>query len=93
MEWQMPKDNFGSSSDSLIAPANNAFEITPHDILELISVTKAIYIGTGGDVVVRPLEATSDVTFRNLQDGSILDVRTVAVRSTGTTASDIVGLV
>lgn len=89
----MPKDNFQSSSDSLIAPANNAFEIAPHDAQELSAVTKALYIGTGGDVIVRLLEGTNDVTFRNLQDGSILDIRAVAVRATGTTASDIVGLV
>ena len=89
----MPKDNFGSSSDSLIAPANNAFEITPHDTQELAIVTKALYIGTGGDVVLRPLEGAIDVTFRNLLAGSILDVRALAVRATGTSASDLVGLV
>lgn len=93
MEIVMPKDNFGSSSDSLIAPANDAFEITPDDVQDLEAVTKAIYIGTGGDVVVRLLEGSSDITFANLQDGSILDVRLVALRATGTTASDIVGLV
>lgn len=89
----MPKDNFQTSSDSLIAPANAAFMITPDDVNELSDVTKALYIGTGGDIVLRPQQGTSDVTFRNLQSGSILDVRVSAVRATGTTAADIVGLV
>lgn len=89
----MPKDSFQTSSDSLIAPAKAAFDITPNDIAELQEVTKAIYIGTGGDVVLRPQEGLADVTFRNLQSGAILDVRVSAVRATGTSATDIIGLV
>lgn len=88
----MPKDTFQSTSDSVTAPASRCFEITPNDSVDLIEVTKAIYVGTGGDVTLRPLDGTSDVTFRNVQDGSILDVRVAALRVTGTTAADIVGL-
>lgn len=89
----MPKDNFSTSSDSLIAPANNAFQVTPSDAVELTAVTKALFIGTGGDIVVRPVEGSQDIIFRNLQSGSILDIRASAVRETGTTANDIVGLI
>ncbi len=89
----MPKDKFGNSSDSLIAPAHDAFEIVPDDALDLPAVTKAIYLGTGGDVTIRLLGAAGDIVFRNVQDGSTLDVRAAAIRATGTTASDIVGLV
>ena len=89
----MPKDSFQNSSDSLIAPAKDCFAIVPDDAADLAQVTKALYIGTGGDVTLRPQEGASDVVFRNLQDGSILDVRVSAVRATGTSASDIVGLV
>ena len=89
----MPRDNFTSSSDSLIAPANSAFEVTPHDTQELTAVTKAVFIGGAGDLVVRLLEGTSDVTFRGLASGSVLDIRVTSIRATGTTATDIVGLV
>lgn len=88
----MPKDNFQSSSDSLIAPAQTCFEVTPNDSQELETVTKAIYVGEAGDVVLRSVDSTADVTFRNVPSGAILDVRVSAIRSTGTTAAFIVGL-
>ncbi|TNE33771.1 MAG: hypothetical protein EP350_03410 [Alphaproteobacteria bacterium] len=88
----MPKDNFQSTSDSVTAPASRCFEITPNDSVELVEATKAIYVGTGGDVTLRSLDSAADVTFRNIQDGSIIDVRVSALRATGTSASDIVGL-
>ncbi len=46
----MPKDNFQSSSDSVIAPAQFCFDVLPSDSEELQLVTKAIYVGEGGDV-------------------------------------------
>ncbi|WP_427966473.1 spike base protein, RCAP_Rcc01079 family [Altererythrobacter sp.] len=88
----MPKDNFQSSSDSLISPAQICFAVTPDDAQDLAMVTKAIYIGLGGDVTLRSVDNTDDVTFANVPTGAILDVRVSAVRATGTTASNIVGL-
>jgi len=88
----MPKDTFQNSSDSLIAPAQVCFQVTPDDVIELEAVTKAIYVGQSGDVTLRAVDSSADVTFRNVQGGSILDVRVSAIRSTGTSAGDIVGL-
>lgn len=88
----MPKDNFSNSSDSLIAPAQFCFEIAPSDAQELQVVTKAVYVGQGGDVTMLPIDNATDVVFRNVPSGAILDVRASAVRATGTTAADIVGL-
>ena len=88
----MPEDSFSGFSDSPIAPAADCFTVTPFDTAELPSVTKALYVGTGGDVVLRPLNGDGFVTFRNVPDGGILDVRVRAVRDTGTTAADLVGL-
>ncbi len=81
-----------NAADSPIAPAQRCFAISPHDIALLPLVTKAIYIGEEGDVTLRAKESDQDVTFRNLAAGSMLDVRAVAIRATGTTASAIVGL-
>ena len=88
----MPFDNYAPNADSPSSPARDCFAIAPDDALELTAVTKAIYVGTGGDVVLRAVESVSDVTFRNVPSGAILDVRVAAIRSIGTTASDIVGL-
>ena len=52
----MPKDNFQSSSDSVIAPAQFCFDVLPSDSEELQLVTKAIYVGEGGDVTLRAVD-------------------------------------
>ncbi|MGQ7829926.1 spike base protein, RCAP_Rcc01079 family [Altererythrobacter sp. Z27] len=88
----MPKDNFQNSADSLISPAQICFPIAPSDSEELLQVTKAIYVGEGGDVTLRTIDGPGDVTFANVPTGAILDVRVRAVRATGTTATNIVGL-
>lgn len=85
-------DPFTSTSDSITAPARQAFAISPDDTQDLSTFTKAIYVGAGGDVVIRPIGSASDVTFANVQSGTILDVRCRAIRQSGTTAADIVGL-
>jgi hypothetical protein len=88
----MIHDPFENAADSPIAPAERCFAIAPDDNLELPMATKALYVGTGGDVTVRPVRGGEDVAFRNVPDGTILDIRVIAVRAAGTTAADIVGL-
>lgn len=83
---------FESLADNPVAPALSCFAIAPFDDVDLAMVTKAIYVGTGGDIVLRAAGDDSDVTFRNVPSGFVLSVRVRAVRSTGTSAADIVGL-
>lgn len=85
-------DPFASHADSVAAPARRAFAITPHATNALSPVPKALFVGTGGDVVLRSIDGTADVTFRNVASGQVLDVRAEYVRAAGTTAADIVGL-
>lgn len=88
----MSFDNFGSALDSLIAPARNCFAITPHDVSALPALPKAIYVGNGGNIVLRAIDSAQDVTFVNVASGTILDVRATVVRAAGTTASNMIGL-
>lgn len=85
-------DPFMSTIDSPIAPAQNCFAVTPHDVSALPFVTKSIYIGFGGDLALLPLRGETVVIFRNLPDGMMLDVRARAILASGTTASAIIGL-
>jgi hypothetical protein len=85
-------DPFYSTSDSLVAPARQAFGITPNDSQDLTLFTKAIYVGTGGSITLRTVNSDADVVFNNVQSGSILDIRCRAIRTTGTSAAGIVGL-
>ena len=88
----MAYDAFHDLSDSSITPSENCFTITPSDNNELSHLTKAIYIGGGGDLALLIGASQTPVTFRNTVAGSVLDVRVRGVMSTGTTATDLVGL-
>jgi hypothetical protein len=88
----MANDPFGDSADSLIAPARLAYAITPNDNADLAAVTKALYVGASGDITLRAVGSDADVTLRNVAGGTVLAIRVAAIRITGTTASDLVGL-
>lgn len=87
----MQTDPFESATDSLIAPARSAFPIIPDDAADLPIATKAIYVGTGGDIVLRAVDSDDDAIFVGVPDGAILPIRVRAVR-TSTTANNLLGL-
>lgn len=88
----MPQDHF-SSTDSVTSPSRDWFAIAPSDSADLSFIPKAIYVGTGGDLVVSSSRTNSEVVFRSVPSGAILDIRPTSVKETGTTAADLVGLI
>ena len=88
----MPNDPFASVNDGLLAASREPYAVVPHDVDPLPVVPKAIYVGSGGHVVVRGVDATTDVVFANVPTGAIVDVRASHIRATGTTASNLVAL-
>lgn len=67
--------------------------VTPHDTNVLAKGTcDAIYVGGAGNVTVRSADDASNVTFIAVPVGTILPVRTKQVRSTATTATNLVAL-
>lgn len=88
----MTIDPFQNVADDPVAPAKDGFAAAPDDLSELIRATKAIFVRTGGDVVLRSLRCEQDVTFVAALSDAALDVRVCAIRATRTTASNIVGL-
>lgn len=88
----MIDDSFSSAANSLIAPSADCFAIVPNDTQELGQATKAIFVGTGGNIVLKAIHSEDFVTFSNVISGSILDIRVRAISATGTTAQDIIGL-
>lgn len=85
-------DKFSGFTDSPTAPASQSSTVTPHDSDALASVSKAIYIGTGGNISVRLAGDSTDRVFTNLPNGSILPIRVTHIRATGTSAADLVAL-
>jgi hypothetical protein len=79
------------TADATVA-AHRAVAVTPSDAT-VIEVTRALYIGTGGTLVVHMAGETSatTVTYTNVAAG-IFPIQVDMVYSTSTTASNIVAL-
>jgi hypothetical protein len=84
-------DRFVSQS-SLVGPGDDAFVISTSDTVDLASVTRAIYVGVTGDVAVITKGGTT-LTFTAVPAGAVIPVRVSRVKATGTTATNMVGLI
>lgn len=76
-------------------PAASYFPVTPSDnvVNNFGEIVRALYVGTGGNVAIVPPAGGSAVLFVNVPDGYILPLEAVRVHATGTTATNIIGLV
>ena len=91
MQVYSTDDRFGGI-DNVSAPARVTYDVVPSDTKDLPLLPKAIYVGTGGNMVLRAVNGTSDTLFKNLPSGFMLSVRAVRVLATGTTATDLVAV-
>ena len=71
-------------------PSMFPFTVTPDDSVELRFVTRAIRVGTGGDLAVKSVGGEI-VIIPDVLSGETVPVMAVKVYSTGTTASGITG--
>jgi hypothetical protein len=85
-------DQFQNRADHVSAPATRAVAVAPHDANALADVPKALFVGTGGTIVMRGVAGTADATWKNVPSGALLPFRALYVRATGTTAADILAL-
>ena len=84
-------DKFSKYHGGLESPAERAFAITPNDSADLSVFPRAIYVGGGGAVKVTTLGGDT-VTFSGVLAGTVLPVRAARVFSTGTDATNLIGL-
>jgi hypothetical protein len=82
-------DTFAKHTRSLTSPPEHAVAVTPAD-QDLAHVTRALYVGTGGDLAVRMQDGGS-VTFASVPSGTLLPLRVSRVLP-ASTAGGIVGL-
>lgn len=85
-------DNFANLSKALSSPCDSGGAITPHDTNPIARVYRAVWVGTGGDIVLRLRSDAGDITLANVPGGTLLPIRPTHIRATGTTASGLVGL-
>lgn len=82
-------DTFKGHSQNLIAPPASAVEVTPSDSTDLTFATRAIYVGTAGNLRVKMLDGTT-ITLTNVQAGCQYALRVDRVLATGTSATGII---
>tara|TARA_R100000773_G_C4203633_1_gene105207 strand:- start:660 stop:905 length:246 start_codon:yes stop_codon:yes gene_type:complete len=71
--------------------ATEAVDVTPHNS-NALSSPSALYVGVGGDVVVTMANSATDVTFKNVPSGTFLPIAVTHVKSTNTTATNILAI-
>ena len=84
-------DIYKSYTPSLSSPILDRLEITPDDGVELPQLTRALYVGTPGDVTVR-LASGAVISLGGVQGGVVYPLRVDKVLASGTTAAGLVGL-
>lgn len=84
-------DLFSDNIPSLTSPAIDGTMVAPSDTTPLSHVTRAIYVGGGGDVQAE-LVSGSQISFAAVPGGVMLPMRVTKILATGTTASGIVAL-
>jgi hypothetical protein len=84
-------DKFSDYPTNLTAPGRDASAVVPNDLNDLAVTPRALFVGQGGAVTLR-MAGGQDVTFQNVQGGTILPVRARRVMATGTTASAMIAL-
>lgn len=71
-------------------PAAKAVPVSPSDSTE-IPVTRGLYVGTLGDLVVDMAEQGTDIEFLNVASGTFLPIQVSKIKA-ATSASDILAL-
>lgn len=82
---------FAHRARSIHGPATDALPVTPDDATDLPMVAIALYVETGGTLVIDTVAGETRTIA--VADFSILPLGTRRVRATGTTASGIHALV
>lgn len=85
-------DVFSHMTEGLTAPGDNLLAITPSDSTDLTQVSRAIYVGGAGNLVVTPAAGGSNVTFIAVPAGTVLPIRVSRVLSTSTTATSLINI-
>lgn len=72
-------------------PVINCDDLTPNDTTNFTKVYRGFYVGGSGNIKIRTF-GDNDVTLNNIAVGVPIPIKIKRVFSTGTTATNIVGL-
>lgn len=88
----MSVDKYFGRDVELSDPANEAQPVVPSDTADLPRVTRSLYVGTAGNIVMQGGDDDAPRTWKNVPAGSFLPFRAKRIMATGTTAADILAL-
>lgn len=74
-----------------VLPIVGGAAVTTSDSVDLVTMSRALWVGTGGNIVVITMDG-STITLKNVQNGTLVPIRVTRVKATSTTATDIVNL-
>lgn len=86
-----PVDKWATQNGSVVQPATSGEAITKSDTANFAQVSRGIYVGGTGDVVVVFADDVA-LTFSAVPAGTLLPVRAKRVNSTSTTATLMLAL-
>lgn len=72
-------------------PASRAEQVKTHNSNPLPDVPRALFVGKGGTLKMRGVDDTEDRTWK-VPAGAVIPFRAQFIRTTGTTADDILAL-
>ena len=84
-------DDFANLLTGLNSPCNNAAAVTPSDTVDLTDVTRYVWVGGAGNLVVITLGGQT-VTITGIPAGTLLPIRVSRVKATNTTATSVLAL-
>ena len=84
-------DPFPSQTPSMTGPIENGYAVTTADGSDQPQDTRAIWVGGAGDVSV-VTRGGDTITFSGVPAGTLIPVRARRIRTTGTTATLLLGL-
>lgn len=88
----MAQDLAVTNPSELTGPAVGLVAVTPNDSTDLTFRSRAIFVGTGGDIAVIPShgDQSTPVVLKNVPSGAMLPIRVNRVMAANTTAQNIV---
>ena len=85
-------DTFKQQPETEWSPATSSVAVTPSDSEELAYLTRALYVGVGGNLSVKLRDDSAAVVFVGVAEGTLLPLQVKQVMATDTTATNIIAL-
>ncbi len=85
-------DKYKNALRTIDSVCEDADNIVPNDAVDLPRTSRALYVGSTGDITVQLVNSVTSITLKNVVAGSLLPLRIKRVFATSTTATALIAL-